>query len=139
MAEVAGVNISSILSLYNYTFTGISRPDAFKSKCCRRTHSDGGSRMLPTTAHLVAVNTRALRRRGRRNSPRDASTPYGSRRLLMADFGHQRWACATDPSDLLLVVVAGCVSVVGRVVGTARWRHEGPPRGRVRYVFRPKT
>ena len=88
--------------------------------CCLRMCSDDGSHVLPTMARIAAVNARALRRRGRSNPPRHASSPYGSQRLLTADFSHSRWACATDPRNLLLVAVDGCVSVVGRVVGTAR-------------------
>ena len=90
MSELAGINISSFLSLYNYELAGIGRHDAFNIITCRTTRSDDGSRVLPTTTQLVAVDTRALRRRGRRNPPRDASTPYGSHRLLMADFEQQR-------------------------------------------------
>ena len=60
--------------------------NTFNFNCCRRTRSDGVSRVIPTTAHFMAVDTRAIRRRGRRNPPGDASTPYGSHRLLMANF-----------------------------------------------------
>ena len=86
VSELAGINISSILSLYNYSLTGVRRHDAFDSKCCRRTRSNDGYHVLPTRAHLVAVGTRAIRRRGGRNAPRDASTPYGSQRPLEANF-----------------------------------------------------
>ena len=40
--------------------------------------------------------------------------------LLMAYLEQRRWALTVDPCDRLLVAVAGCVEVVGRVVGTAR-------------------
>ena len=86
----------------------------------QRTCSDDGSRVLPTMAHLEAANTRAGRRHGRRRPTLHALTPYRSKRLLVANLGLPQWAWAAEPCDLLLVVVAGCVGVVGRVVGTAR-------------------
>ena len=90
MPELTGINISSILSPYNYSLTVVGIHDAFNSMCCRRARSNDGSRMLPTRTHLVVVGARALRRRGRRDPPRDASVPYGSHRLLMADFEQQQ-------------------------------------------------
>ena len=48
------------------------------------------------------------------------TTPYGSKRLVVADLGLPQWAWTAEPCDPLLVVVAGCVGVVGRVVGTAQ-------------------
>ena len=86
----------------------------------QRTCSDDGSRVLPTMAHLEAANTIAGRRRRRRRPTLHALTPYGSQRLLVADSGLPQWAWTAEPCDLLLVVVAGCVGGVGRVVGTAQ-------------------
>ena len=87
-------------------------------KGCPRTCSDDGSRVLPTMAHLEAANTRAVRRRGRRRPTLHALIPYGSQRLLVAGLGLPQWAWTAEPCDLLLVLVAGCVGVVRRVVGT---------------------
>ena len=55
-------------------------------KGCPRTCSDDASRVLPTMAHIEAVKTRAVRRRGRRRPTLHVASPYGSHRLLMADF-----------------------------------------------------
>ena len=67
---------------------------------------------------LAVVETRA-----RRSPSWDTSIPYGSHRLLVADFGQLRWAWTMDTCDRLLVAVAWRVVVVGRVVGTARYGH----------------
>ena len=78
----AGVETSSIISLYNSSFAGIDRHDAsgwcLSSKCCQRTCCDDGARVLPNSVRLAVVG-RALSAfvtavRGRQTSP----TPYGS-------------------------------------------------------------
>ena len=77
--------------------------------CCRPLRTS----RLPTRA-LAAVAGAA----DRRCTPSPRTGPR--KRLLVADLGLPQWAWTADPCDLLLVVVAGCVGVVGRVVGTAQ-------------------
>ena len=56
-----------------------------------RTCSDDSSRVLPTKARPEAVMTCAVRRCRCRKPTLHVASPYGSHRLLMADFEQQRW------------------------------------------------
>ena len=97
----------------------------------RKTCSGDGYRVLLTRVRRMAVETRSVRPRGRRNPPQHASYPYGSHRLLMANLGQQQWALRADHRVLWLVVVAGERMLVGRVLGGA----VGSDRRHVTYVY----
>ena len=97
----------------------------FNAKSWRRTCSTDNVGVLPTSALLAAVRTRALGRRGRRRPRLHVASPYGVRvcKLLMADLGLQQWALKADQRGLLRVVVAGGGVLVRRVLGGALDSH----------------
>ena len=92
------------------------------SKCCPRTCYDDGAGVLLIRARFMAIETRAIRRRGRRGLARHAaacSLPYGFHGLLWPNSGLVRWPRASVPGDPWLGIVAGGHMLVVRVLGTA--------------------
>ena len=59
-----------------------------------------------TTATLKSIEALAIRRHGSRMSIWHALTPYGYKRLLVANLGLPQWAWMPDPCDQPLMLVA---------------------------------